>query len=162
MSGPAVDLVSPAEGPSYGGTTLVVSGTHLADLNNVNVDVEVTVYVKIEKSSFDLYHEIFILLNLTYIYQLSHWNTLFFFPKFFFDHKTHRGGRRCTNVVSKSESHVECVAPAVDGAKDVNVPMDVVVQVLGVSTKVGTYMYQAPLIESKYNFKNLFVLFFGY
>ena len=67
-----------------------------------------------------------------------------------------------TNVVSKSESHVECVAPAVDGAKDVNVPMDVVVQVLGVSTKVGTYMYQAPLIESKYNFKNLFVLFFGY
>ena len=49
MSGPAVDLVSPAEGPSYGGTTLIVSGTHLADLNNVNVDVEVTVYVFIEE-----------------------------------------------------------------------------------------------------------------
>ena len=29
MKGPAVDLVSPASGPSYGGTVLIVSGTHL-------------------------------------------------------------------------------------------------------------------------------------
>ena len=71
MTGPAVDLVSPSNGPSYGGTTLIVSGTHLADLNNVNIDVEVIV-----------------------------------------------GGRKCTNVAAKSESHVECVAPASDGNEE--------------------------------------------
>ena len=59
--------------------------------------------------------------------------------------------------MTKSESHVECVAPAVDGAKDLQVPLDVVVQVLGVSTKVGTYMYQAPSIESTCTFLSLVV-----
>ena len=102
MTGPAVDLVSPSNGPSYGGTTLIVSGTHLADLNNVNVDVEVTV-----------------------------------------------GGRKCTNVAAKSESHVECVAPASDGNEEnIDLPLDVTVKVLGISTKVGTYTYQRPQINN--------------
>jgi hypothetical protein len=98
MTGPAVDLVSPSEGPSYGGTTLIVSGTHLADLNNVNVDVEVSV-----------------------------------------------GGNKCTSVVAKSESHVECVAPA---GSSINAQMDVTVKVLGVSTKVGTYTYKRPQVDN--------------
>jgi len=42
MTGPAVDIVSPSEGPSYGGNVLLVSGGHLADLHN-NVHIELTV-----------------------------------------------------------------------------------------------------------------------
>ena len=41
--GPAVDLVSPAFGPSYGGNRLIVSGRYLANLNNPGVLVEVFV-----------------------------------------------------------------------------------------------------------------------
>jgi hypothetical protein len=43
MEGPAVDLVSPSSGPTYGGNRITVSGRSLADMNNKNVDAVVSV-----------------------------------------------------------------------------------------------------------------------
>jgi hypothetical protein len=99
--GPAVDLVSPSFGPSYGGNTLIVSGTHLADLNNPNVEVEVFI-----------------------------------------------GDQACTDVVTKSETHVECSAPSAHNEKSLNKDLDVSVKILGVSTKVGVYQYQPPQVDN--------------
>jgi hypothetical protein len=43
MEGPAVDLVSPSSGPTYGGNRVSVSGRSLADMNNKNVDAVVSI-----------------------------------------------------------------------------------------------------------------------
>ena len=99
--GPAVDLVSPAFGPSYGGNTLIVSGTHLADMDRPEIDVEVFV-----------------------------------------------GKQACTNVVTKSESHVECTAPSALNTQSLYIKLDVSVKILGISTKVGFYTYQPPQVDN--------------
>ena len=99
--GPAVDLISPAFGPSYGGNTLIVSGTHLADLDRPKTDVEVFV-----------------------------------------------GKQACTNVVTKSESHIECTAPSALNTQSLNIKLNVSFNILGISTTVGFYTYQPPQVDN--------------
>jgi hypothetical protein len=43
---------------------------------------------------------------------------------------------------------LECIAPSASGADQTNVLSDVIVKVLGISTKVGTYTYQPPEVQS--------------